>query len=183
MKIRNLLILAASVAALFSSVAHAQITPALQAKIDAEIAAAKALAADAAVIAAVKGANTAPAPEVQAMTQEKWKTLTLLDPFVRAFSKNPAGEALKGKKTALVTEAFLSAADGGKVAFLAKPSNWTHKGKDKHDQPMQGKVWQGEVEVDESTGLQQIQVAVPVLDGDKPIGSLVLGLSLTKMKS
>ena len=42
---------------------------------------------------------------------------------------------------------------------------------------------QGEVEVDESTGLQQVQIAVPVLDGGKPIGSLVVGLSLTKMKN
>jgi len=46
---------------------------------------------------------------------------------------------------------------------------------------MTGKNWQGAVEVDESTGLQQIQVAVPVLDGDKAIGSMVVGLSLTKL--
>ncbi len=117
------------------------------------------------------------------MTQEKWKSLTLLDPFVRGFSKNAAGEAIKAKKSSLVTEAFLSGADGGKVAFVSKPSNWSHKGKPKHEQSMQGTTWQGEVEVDESTGLQQIQVSVPVLDGTTPIGSLVVGLSITKMKN
>jgi hypothetical protein len=80
-----------------------------------------------------------------------------------------------------VSEAFVSGADGGKVAFLGKTSNWSHKGKPKHDQPMSGKTWQGQVEVDESSGLQQVQVAVPVLDGGKPIGSLVVGLSVGKL--
>jgi hypothetical protein len=46
---------------------------------------------------------------------------------------------------------------------------------------MSGKSWQGKVEVDESTGLQQVQVAVPVLDNGQAIGSLVVGLSLSKL--
>ena len=162
---------------------HAEVDPALQAKIDSEIAAAKALAADAEIVAAVKAGNAAPAAEARAMNQAQWKTLTLLDPYVRGFSKNPAGLALKAKKSPFVTEAFVSAADGTKVAFLAKPSNWSHAGKPKHDQPMAGKVWQGEIELDESTGLQQVQVAVPVLDGATPIGALVVGLSVTKLKN
>ena len=37
------------------------------------------------------------------------------------------------------------------------------------------------MEVDASTGLQTIQIAVPVLDGGKPIGSLVVNLSITKL--
>jgi hypothetical protein len=88
---------------------------------------------------------------------------------------------LKAKKTEAVSEAFVSGAEGTKVAFLAKTSGWSHKGKPKHDLPMSGKTWQGAVEVDESTGLQQVQVAVPVIDGGKPIGSLVVGLSLAKL--
>jgi hypothetical protein len=88
---------------------------------------------------------------------------------------------LKSKKTDAVSEAFLSGSDGNKVAFLAKTSSCCHKGKAKHDDPMAGKTWQGPVEVDESTGLQQVQVAVPVLEGDKPIGSLVVGLSIAKL--
>jgi hypothetical protein len=180
----SLVFLAAGLVALVSTSAFcADIEPALQTKIDSEIAAAKALAAEPAIVAAVKAHNTAPAAEIGAMTQEKWKTLTLLDPFVRSFSKNPAGEALKTKKSPFASEAFLSGADGTKVAFLAKPSSWSHKGKPKHDVPMAGKTWQGEIEVDESTGLQQVQVAVPVLDGDTPIGSLVVGLSVTKLRN
>ena len=154
---------------------------AIQAKVDAEIKAIETWAKDPAIVQAVKTHNTTPPADAAAMTQDKWKSLTVLDPAVRAFSKNPTADFIKSKKTEAVSEAFVSAADGTKVAFLAKTSGWSHKGKPKHDAPMSGKNWQGAVEVDESTGLQQVQVAVPVIDGDKPIGSLVVGLSLAKL--
>ncbi|MGA4644398.1 hypothetical protein [Limisphaera sp. 4302-co] len=159
------------------------ITPEIQAKIDAKIKQIQTWAADEVIVQAVREHNANPSPEAKAMTQEKWKTLPVLDPFVRSFTKHAATERLKAKKDDTVTEAFISGADGTKVAFLSKPSNWSHKGKDKHEVPMSGKTWQGEPEVDESTGLQQVQVAVPVLDGGKPIGSLVVGLSLNKLGS
>ena len=77
---------------------------------------------------------------------------------------------------------FINAAEGYKVGFLAKTSFWNHKGKSKHDDPMSGKVWIGKIEVDDSSGTQQVQVAVPVLDGDKPIGSLTVGFAIAKLK-
>jgi hypothetical protein len=153
----------------------------LQTKVDAMTRQIQTWAADPAIVQAVKAHNAAPPAASAAMSQDRWKSLPVLDPFVRGFSKCPAGEFLKSHKTEAVAEAFLSGADGNKVAFLAKPTNWNHTGKPKHDVPMTGKTWQGPVEVDESTGLQQVQVAVPVLDGGKPAGSLVVGLSLTKL--
>jgi len=116
------------------------------------------------------------------MTQDKWKDLPVLDPKVRYFSKNPLAEFLKTKKSEMVSEAFVNAADGTKVAFLAKTSNWSHKGKPKHDDPMAGKTWQGAVEVDESTGQKSVQVSVPVMDGGKSIGSMTFGYSVSKLK-
>jgi hypothetical protein len=160
----------------------ADVDPALQAKIAEKIKAVEAWASDPVLVAACKAQNANPSDEVQAMTQEKWKGLSILDPVIRAFSKNPAGQFLKGKKDDVVSEAFVSAADGRKVAFLAKPSNFSHAGKPKHDKPMKGETWQGDVEVDESSGIQQVQVAVPVKDGDKVVGSLVVGLNVTKLK-
>jgi hypothetical protein len=154
----------------------------VQAKVSAKVKEIQSWAADASVVSAVKASNTSKPADAAAMNQDKWKSLTVLDPFVRGFSKNAAGEFLKTKKDDSVSEAFVSAADGSKVAFLSKPSNWIHLGKPKHDVPMSGKTWQGDVEVDASTGLEQVQVAVPVLDGGKPIGVLVVGLSLSKLK-
>ena len=139
-------------------------------------------AKDSAIVAAVKAINANELSDYKGMTQDTWKALAVLDPKVRYFSKTPAAEFLKSKKDDVVTEVFLNAADGTKVAFLAKTSNWSHKGKGKHDDPMNGKTWQGPIEIDESTGLKSIQVAIPVTDNGKNIGSLVVGFSVTKLK-
>ena len=161
--------------------AAAKLDAAAQGKVDAKVKAIQGWAADAAIIGALKVYNSAKSPQAAAMDQTKWAALSVLDPFVRGLTKNPAAEVLKANRGAVVSEAFLSGADGGKVAFLGKPTHWSHQGKPKHDQPMSGKTWQGDVEIDESSGLQQVQVAVPVLDGGEPIGSLVVGLSIGKL--
>jgi hypothetical protein len=46
---------------------------------------------------------------------------------------------------------------------------------------MTGGTWIGSVKVDDSTGQQLIQVGLPVLDGGKPIGSIVFGLRVDKL--
>jgi len=150
--------------------------------VDAEIKAIQALAGDPVIVTAVKAQNAAPPPEYTAMTQDTWKNLSKLDPFVRAFDKNPAGMFLKGKKSDVLIRAFLSDAAGRKVAFTTKTLSWSHKGDPKHELPMSGKIWQGPLEQDKASGLEQIQVAVPVLDDHKPIGSLVVGLSVSKLQ-
>lgn len=142
----------------------------LQANLDAKLKDIHSWAANSVIVDAVKAQNAKLPPEYAAMTQEKWESASILDPFVRAFTKNAAAEFLKSKKGDVVVDAFLS-----------KTSNWNHKGKPKHDVPMAGKMWQGPLEVDESRGIKQIQIAVPVSDGDKPIGSLVVGISVTKL--
>lgn len=159
----------------------ADLDAAQQAKVDAKVKEIQSWAASPAIVDAVKAYNSAKSPDAAAMDQAKWAGLSVIDPFVRGLTKNPAAEMLKTKKGEVVSEAFVSGADGGKVAFLGKPTSWSHKGKPKHEQPMSGKNWQGPVEIDESSGLQQAQVAVPVLDGGKPIGSLVVGLSIGKL--
>lgn len=150
----------------------------VQGKLDRWIAEAKQWAADPIIVKAVAAQNAKLPAAYVAMTQEKWESLTDLDPLVHELMKNAAGQALKTRKTHMITEAFVSDANGLKVAFLGKTSNWSHKGKPKHDVPMTGQVWQGKFEVDKSSGMQQIQLAVPILADGKPIGSLVLGISL-----
>jgi hypothetical protein len=177
--LRQSLLIVTAILALRS---HGQgLDAALQAKLDARIKAAQTWAAEPAIVSAVKSYNAGHPADATAMTQEKWKAASVLDPFVRSLTKNPAAELLKTKRTTALSEAFLSGADGTKIAFLTKPSNWSHKGKTKHDDPMSNKVWQGAVEVDESTGQQQVQIAVPVLEDGKPIGSLILGFTVSKL--
>jgi hypothetical protein len=159
----------------------AGLTPEQQTKVDAKLKSLQEWGADTKFVVAVKEYNTTPSADAKSMTNEKWKTLTIIDPFVQSLAKNELATYLKTKKDDMVSEIFVSGADGGKVAFLTKTTSWTHKGKEKHDQPIAGKTWQGAVEVDESTGKQQIQVSVPVLDGTTPIGSIVIGLSVMKL--
>ena len=155
---------------------------AMQAKIDAQLKVVQAWAGDPVIVNAVKTQNAQTPPAYSAMVQPKWQELTILDPFVRSFAKNEVGQFLKAKRTDLITQAFVSDAAGLKVGYLDKTANWTHKGMPKHEVPMTGKTWQGAIELGQASGAQQIQVAVPVLDGGKPIGSLVVGLGLAKLK-
>ena len=174
---------AACVAALWiTGPAFGEMPADVKARVEAKAKALQSWSTDAQVVAAVKAYNANPPAEAKAMTNEKWGKLTLLDPLVRGYSKNPLAMFLKQKKDDQISEGFVSGADGCKVAFLSKTTSWTHKGKPKHDVPMTGRVWYGNVEVDESTGVQQIQIGLPVLDGGKPVGSIVVGLSVAKLR-
>jgi hypothetical protein len=155
--------------------------PALQAKVDDQIKAIQGWAGDPVILDAVKAQNANLAGDYTAMTQDQWKDLSKLDPLVRYFDKNPAGTFLKGKRSDTVIRAFLSDASGRKVAFTTKTLSWSHKGDPKHEVPMTGKTWQGPVEQDKASGYEQIQIGVPIMDGDKAIGSLVVALNVSKL--
>jgi hypothetical protein len=157
------------------------LSPEVHAKVEAKAKQLSSWSTDPVIVEAVKAHNANLPAEYRDMTQEKWKGLSVLDPPVRAFSKGPLGQHLKAKQDAQITECFVSAADGTKVAFLAKTTFWSHKDKDKHKVPMAGKVYIGPAQLDDSTGLMEVQIGLPVLDGAKPIGSIVIGLGVSKL--
>jgi len=161
----------------------AQAPPELKAKLDAQIKLLKTVSADPQVISAVKAYNAVPpSAEALAMTNEKWRSLSLFDPFVRSIGKTPVSAFLKSETNDVIAKIFVSGANGGKVGFDAKTEHWTHKGLPKHEVPMTGQMWIGPVKQDDSTGLMLIQVGLPVLDGGKPIGSIVFGLRVDKLR-
>ena len=174
--------LAAGLLALVATCFGESLSPDLKLKLDARIKQLEHWSTDAEVVAAVKAHNASLPADAKAMTQEKWQKLTVLDPFVRSYTKTPVAMSLKAKNDGSISECFVSGADGTKVAFLSKTTNWSHADKEKHKTPMTGKHWIGPVEVDESTGQQQVQFSIPVLDGAKPIGSIVFGVSIAKLK-
>jgi len=161
---------------------HGQgLNPQAQHKVDQIVSQAQEWAKAPALVDAVENQNRQLPATHAGMTQEKWESLPDADPFVRGFTTNSAAEFLKQKKTPAITEAFLSDANGCKIAFLSKTTSWCHKGKPKHDVPMSGQNWQGKVEVDRSTGGKQLQISVPVVAGNKPVGSLVIGISIAAL--
>ncbi len=141
-------------------------------------------AANPTVVAAVRAQNAkGPLP---GMTNAKWKSLAADDPLVLSFQKNAAGVLLTKKMAAshgLIREAFLNAAQGEKVAFVQKPTNYNHAKEPKFDGPMSGQPWQGKPEWDKSSHSHAVQISTPVFDRGKPIGVLVAGVSVKELKS
>jgi hypothetical protein len=183
MRKRTLLIWSVTGFMMLNAVAFGQsLPPDIKTKVEVKLRQLQAWSTDPAVVSAVKAHNVSPPAEDKAMTDAKWTQLTVLDPYVRSFSKNPLGAYLKSKKDDQIAECFVSGADGTKVAFLSKTTSWCHAGKDKHKVPMSGRVYVGPMALDESTGQQLVQVGLPVLDGGKPIGSIVVGLAVAKLR-
>jgi hypothetical protein len=161
----------------------AEITPAIQKEIDKQVEVIKGWAADPVVVKAVLAQNEK--GPVAEMDNAKWKTVRRSEPIVKEFQSNPAGQYLTQKikdSNEACSEAFLSGAQGEKVAFVEKTTSYIHKGQPKFDVPFgTGKSWQGKAEFDESSQTHQVQVSVPVLSGGKPVGALVVGLNLSKL--
>ena len=147
-------------------------------KVTAKLEQLKLLGTDETVVREVKALTAN--PPLQGMTSEKWKTLTLISPEVNTLVKNSLATYLKTKKDESITELFVSDSAGYKLAFFSKTTSICHKGTDKHDVPMTAKTCIGEIEVDESTGMQQVQVSFPVLVVNIPSGRKVVGLLLSK---
>ena len=161
-----------------------EITPAIQAELDRQKRIVAGWAADPVIVKAVVEQNArGPLP---GMDNAKWKVLRRSDPIVRVFQSNAAGQFLRAKMEAsrgMITEAFLSAAQGEKVAFAEKTTSYIHKGVAKFDVPFTTRgAWQGRPEFDESAQTYQIQISVPVLADGAPVGALVVGVSLTQLE-
>lgn len=169
-----------------TAAAHAtfEITPAMQGELDRQKKVIAGWAADPVIVKAVADQNAkGPLP---GMDNASWKVIRRSDPVVRAFQSTPAGKFLRAKMEAsggLITEAFLSATEGEKVAFAEKTTWYIHKGMPKFDVPFTTRsAWQGRPEFDESTQTYQIQISVPVLVDGRPAGALVVGVSLSELE-
>ena len=175
------------VVAVIAGVTSAQafeMTPAVQAELDKQKTTVASWAANPVIVNAVVEQNRK--GPIAGMDNAKWKVTRRSDPVVTAFQTNSAGQFLRAKleeSRGAITEAFLSGAQGEKVAFAEKTSWYIHKGMPKFDVPFTtGKAWQGKAEFDESSQTYAIQVSVPVLQEGRPIGALVVGVNLSYLE-
>ncbi|MFQ5840302.1 MAG: hypothetical protein ACE5HK_06245, partial [Candidatus Methylomirabilales bacterium] len=160
------------------------ITPRVQQAIHQEIAHIQEWARHPMVIAAVEEQNRrGPIP---GMDRARWRSLDPSDPLVRRLQESEAGQFLKTKVqqgNGHYTDAFLHAVHGEKVTFVRKTSYYIHAGLRKFDHPFQtGQPWQGVPEFDESCEQYSLQVSVPVLSTERPIGVLTVGLDLGSLE-
>jgi len=171
------------IGALHAADSSSRITPAMQSALDVQKKVVAGWATNPVLVAAVKAQNTK--GPLAGMTNGKWKKLSPNDPLVQSFEKNAAAQWLAAKLNAskgVLREAFLSGAKGEKVAFVDKPSSYLHNGMPKFDQPMSGKFWEGAPDFDKSSASYVVQVGTPILSSGKPIGVLVVGISMKMMR-
>ena len=162
-----------------------QMTPAVHAELDRQTTVIAGWAASPTIVNAVVEQNRK--GPIEGLDNAKWKITRRSDAVVAGFQKNAAGQFLKSKveeSKGAISEAFLSAAQGEKVAFVEKTTSYIHKGAPKFDIPFStGRAWQGQAEFDESTQTYAIQISVPVVGDGKPIGVLVVGVNLSHLQN
>lgn len=104
------------------------------------------------------------------------------DDFALSLQTNEIGKVLAKKiirNKKLYVEAFLCDAQGVIVGEYPKTSDYWQGDEDKFINSFnggKGRLYVGNLEYDESTKTYAVQVSIPVLDGDKTIGVLVMGL-------
>ena len=157
------------------------LSPEVQKKVDAIVATIQGWASDPVIVKAVKAQNAHLPEAIGSISAEKWDQLTVLDPVVRSMVKNEVGLFLKSKMTDAFSLALVNDAEGYKVAYVTKPKNWLHKGLPQHDQPMLGKIYQGPVVTHPATGMLQLLLGIPVLENEKPIGTVIVGVKASAL--
>ena len=135
------------------------------------------LAADPAIVAAVKEAN---GREAGGMNNGKWADVADTDPAVKAITGSKVGAQIVKWEAAndAVNKLVLRDQKGNVIGASAKPLLFNNASRPQFANAMKGQPWAaGEVKPDPTTQISSVQVGVPVLDGAKTIGVLHAGVS------
>ncbi|HSH41844.1 MAG TPA: PDC sensor domain-containing protein [Arenicellales bacterium] len=112
----------------------------------------------------------------------QWRSSTERTALQRTILSSRASEVLKKlvEQNSDFNEAFATDNQGANVAMFPATSDYWQGDEDKWIQAFNqgdGRLWIGEIEVDESTGLAAVQVSVPIVDQGATIGVLVIGIT------
>ncbi len=149
-----------------------------------KIRAVKRLAADTLIIDAVKeqNAKNVSLNEIKRI-DNTWRSTKELTPFKKSLQINRAGKRLKRavRRNPTYGEAFLTDNQGANVAAYPATSDYWQGDEEKFTASFnngEGQIFIGPVEFDESSNTHAAQVSVPVVDGGKAIGVLIVGVQL-----
>ncbi len=115
----------------------------------------------------------------------QWKASGELTEFKTSLQTSDVGKLFKNKvdwPDSVYSEMFLTDNQGANVAAYPATSDYWQGDEEKWIASFNrgsGKVFIGPVELDESTGIRGVQISVPVLDGKKTIGVLIVGVKLS----
>ncbi len=120
---------------------------------------------------------------------DAWKSSKGLTPFKISLQESPVGNFMKRKmrlNKSIYSEAFLTDNQGANVTAFPATSDYWQGDESKWTESFNngdGKVYIGEVELDESSGAYATQVSVPVNHQGKTIGVLVIGIKLSYIEA
>ncbi len=137
------------------------------------------------VVRAVRRQNAQALPQEEIEARDNtWSENGELTAFKRSLQDNPAGRFLRThvlRTDASFNEAFLTDSRGANVAAYPATSDYWQGDEDKWVESFNngdGRVFLGDLEMDESTQTHAVQVSAPVLDRGRTIGVLVVGVTL-----
>ncbi len=141
------------------------------------------------LVRAVRGQNTQRVSlEEIKRRDDEWRGTKSLTPFKLSLQSNDAGRFLRGTVTRLnsLNEAFLTDNQGANVAAFPATSDYWQGDEEKWTASFnagKGRVFVGELELDESTQTYAVQISAPVLDRGETIGVLVVGVTINYLES
>jgi hypothetical protein len=135
------------------------------------------LAADPAVLAAVREAN---GHDTGGMNNGKWIELSDADPAVKTTLTSKVSQQIAKWEQAddTVNKIVLRDQKGNLVGASTRPLIFNNANRPVFANAIKGQAWAaGEIKPDTSTQIPSVHVAAPVLDGGKPIGVLHAGVT------
>lgn len=113
---------------------------------------------------------------------EQWRSTKEENALQRSISQSRASRVLKTfvERNPDFNEGFATDNQGANVAMFPTTSDYWQGDEDKWIKSFnggEGKLYIGEVELDESTNTVAVQVSVPILDQGNTIGVLVIGVT------
>lgn len=118
---------------------------------------------------------------------EEWKSGS--SPLIDQLQQNKAGSFLKNiivQQADVYSEVFLTDAQGANVAVFPATSDYWQGDEDKFTQSFangKGEVFIGDVEYDESSKTNAVQISVPMMYNNKAIGVMVIGVKVSVLEA
>ncbi len=119
---------------------------------------------------------------------KEWRAVEGLDGAMKDMMNSPAAKRLSQyeQSAAYFFELFLMDNQGANVAMTNKTSDYWQGDEAKWQESFkngQGAVHVGDVEFDESAQDYLVQISVPVMQGDKAIGAITVGVNLDELEA
>lgn len=141
-----------------------------------------------ALVAAVKAQNSKGISLADIKSKdEKWIKTTGVDAGMKALMSNSAATELKKLESSqpYFLELFLMDNQGANVAMTNKTSDYWQGDEPKFTKSFNGgagAVHMGKVKFDKSSQVYLVQVSVPVMDADKAIGAITIGINIDELE-